>query len=473
MVDNILLYIFFFGVVSEVYFLAVHKYRWILLLAASYCLYTFWMQSAIWVLLAVTAVSYVAGLIIARTNKKTGRVVTAVCVVTIVSLMIAFKYLGFLTLSVNDLLRIFHLPARVQYLSFIQPLGIMFFSLKAISYVVDVYRRTIPAEKHIGYYALYIAFFPLLVAGPIERASTMLSQFRQKHPFNYIKAREGAFLIAYGFFKKMVIADQLGVIVTIVYKTPDTYIGYQLMTATVLFAIQIYCDFSGYSDIAIGSAKLLGFQTGPNFNNPYAAVSIRDFWDRWHISFSSWLKDYVYIPLGGSRVSPLRNNINILITFLISGLWHGANWTFVVWGLIHAGYLIGGNLYRNRFPRWTKWPVVRVPAIFVLVCIAWIFFRADTIHDATYILTHLFVNPYVKDFSLLPKEYITQENTLEYMRYMFIIFLLIQAVLSWRKNIGSISWPLRWALYYVLVISVMAAFYIYGGDVRTFIYATF
>ena len=262
-----------------------------------------------------------------------------------------------------------------------------------------MYRGKQKAERNFGIYSLYVMFYPQLVAGPIERPQNLLHQFREKHFFEYQRVVDGLKLMAWGLFKKIVVADQLALAVNFVYKNPADHTGLTLIIATVFFAFQIYCDFSGYSDIAIGAAQVMGFKLMDNFNRPYLSQSISEFWKRWHISLSTWFRDYVYIPLGGNKVSTLYWQFNIFITFLISGLWHGANWTFVIWGALNGFYLLFAHWTKNirntivaytklsKFPTFYKW--LQVLTTFTLVCIAWIFFRADTLSDAWYIVTHL------------------------------------------------------------------------------------
>lgn len=277
----------------------------------------------------------------------------------------------------------------------ILPMGISFYTFQAASYTIDVYKRELKPVRHYGYFSLYITFFPQLVAGPIERTANLLPQFYKKHKFNAKRALYGLKIMLLGYFKKIVIADRIAVAVNTVYNQPQDFTGLYFAVASFLFAFQIYCDFSGYSDIAVGCAKILGFDLMKNFKSPYLSGSIREFWRRWHISLSSWLMDYVYIPLGGSRTSKGRHYFNLLATFLVSGLWHGANWTFVIWGGLHGIYQIAGLITRSFRERWKKFwggdknPLLMIGSIivtFLLVDFAWIFFRANRVEDAFYII---------------------------------------------------------------------------------------
>ncbi len=312
-----------------------------------------------------------------------------------IGMLFMFKYFNFFSRSISTVFENFNILNNTLVFKLLLPIGISFYTFQTLSYVIDVYRGKMKPIKHLGIFALYVSFFPQLVAGPIERANRLIPQFFKNIEFNYYNIRSGLLLMLWGFFKKLVIADSLAIFVNIVYSNPSGHSGVALLLASYFFAFQIYCDFSGYSDIAIGAARTFGFDLMKNFNSPYIAISIRDFWKRWHISLSTWFKDYLYIPLGGSRVIKWRWYYNLLITFLISGLWHGANWTFVFWGLLHGFYLVISlwtKQYRNWFMHWTriaKHPViiyiVKITFTFHLVVIGWIIFRAKNIYDAIYI----------------------------------------------------------------------------------------
>lgn len=305
-----------------------------------------------------------------------------------------FKYFNFVSESVTAVFRLFAIQMNPVLLNLLLPVGISFYTFQTLSYVIDVYKGDVKAEHHFGYYATFISFFPQLVAGPIERTNNLLPQIKAEHKFDYDQATYGLKLMAWGYFKKIVIADTLSQFVSKVYDAPQGFSGFALVLATVFFTLQIYCDFSGYSDIAIGTAKLFGINLMTNFKSPYFSQSIKEFWSRWHISLSSWFRDYVYIPLGGSRVGKIRHAVNLLITFLVSGLWHGANWTFVIWGGIHGlGQVIENAIVPKKKLKekstGCEW-IIRVLCVFAFVSFAWIFFVSNSLEDAVYVISHLF-----------------------------------------------------------------------------------
>jgi D-alanyl-lipoteichoic acid acyltransferase DltB (MBOAT superfamily) len=401
MLFNSIHYLIFLPIVVGLYYVLPHRWRWLLLLVASYYFYMCWKASYALLLLLSTGAAYGAALGIDRTDdpRRKKRLLWA-CVGLLLGILFTFKYYNFANASLRGLFAALRIPVEIPYSNLLLPIGISFYTFQKISYVVDVYHGRVKAEKHFGIFAVYSCFFPQLVAGPIERAQHLLRQFYEIHEFSYDRATSGLALLLWGFFKKVVVADRVAILVKAVYGDPHSYSGAPLLAATVLFAFQIYCDFSGYTDIAIGSARLLGFDLMMNFRQPYFSASIPEFWRRWHISLSTWFKDYVYIPLGGNRVVKWRWYYNLFITFLISGLWHGANWTFAAWGALHGFYMVVDSLVgpgRERLlSRWSGGPAgvafagINVAITFALVVIAWIPFRAADFGDAWYIFTHLF-----------------------------------------------------------------------------------
>lgn len=386
MLFNSFQYLFFFPAVVFLYYSLPHRHRWILLLAASYLFYACWKPGYLILIFASTVVDYWAGLMMegARTKSRRRGFLFASLAVNL-GLLFAFKYFNFFSSSLAGVFAFANLPAPLPQFDILLPVGISFYTFQTLSYTIDVYRGERKAERHFGIFALYVSFFPQLVAGPIERSTRLLPQFREVHRFRETTAVSGLQLILWGLFKKIVIADRLAILVNGIYANPEAFPGPLLVLGTLAFAFQILCDFSGYSDIAIGSARVLGFKLMVNFKAPYFAASIGEFWKRWHISLSTWFRDYLYIPLGGSRVTFNRHLFNLLATFVVSGLWHGANWTFLAWGFLHGSYLIVevliGEKRLREVPRG-----VRVLITFCLTNIAWVFFRAGSIADAFGIL---------------------------------------------------------------------------------------
>lgn len=401
MLFNSLDFIVFFPVVVCGFFLLPHACRWVFLLGASYYFYSCWNLLYLLLIIAITLITYCAGLLIGKTQNMFLARCSLIggCIAPII-ILIVFKYLDFLINILNDFSEFVQLNYIVDPVGLILPIGISFYTFQVLSYVIDVYRRDRPYEGHLGIFSLYVSFFPQLVAGPIERSTRLLPQFKTQRAFDYDRVTSGMKLMLWGWILKVVIADNLSAIVDRVYTNPAGYSGTTLLTATYFFAFQIYCDFAGYSNIAIGAARILGYDLIQNFHRPYLADSIADFWRRWHISLSTWFKDYLYIPLGGNRTkSDWQNYFNIMVVFLLSGLWHGANWTFVIWGSIHGVFLVLSRFTRSgrktltellgihRFPLGLRF--LRTVATFGLVAFAWIFFRASSVSDAFLIISKI------------------------------------------------------------------------------------
>ncbi|MBX3180578.1 MAG: MBOAT family protein [Candidatus Hydrogenedentes bacterium] len=390
MLFNSMPFCLYFPAVAGVYFLAPERWRWAWLLAASYGFYMAWEPGYVALLWISTAVDYVAARRIAASSGGARRVWLGASLTANLGLLFFFKYYNFFRDSLGAGARSAGLSLELPYSDFLLPLGISFYTFQTLSYTIDVYRGERAPERHLGYFALYVCFFPQLVAGPIERASRLLPQLRRAHAFDYDRVCDGLRLMAWGFFKKMVIADRLAVAVERVYAEPGGHSGPVLLLATLAFGYQIYCDFSGYSDIAIGAARVMGVGLSPNFNRPYAASSIRDFWRRWHMTLSAWFRDYVYVPLGGNRNSAAGWAAAILVVFAASGLWHGANWTFLVWGLIHGGLLIAERGAVAVAPGLARIPhALKVALTFSAVHVGWIFFRAADLGEALEVVSGL------------------------------------------------------------------------------------
>ncbi|MEM1270711.1 MAG: MBOAT family protein, partial [Bacteroidota bacterium] len=400
-------FLIFFPVVVGLYFATPHRFRWILLLAASYYFYMAWEPAYALLIAGSTVVDYfTARAMGSRATKRERRPFLWLSLAANLGLLGYFKYANFFAGSLNAL----RVLPEVPYHDFLLPVGISFYTFQTLSYTIDVYRGARDAERHFGIFALYVSFFPQLVAGPIERSTRLLPQFFEHYGFDYERVASGLRLMLWGFFKKVVIADHVATYVDVVYNSPADHTGLTVWIATYFFAFQIYCDFSGYSDIAIGTARVMGYELMDNFRRPYFSKSIAEFWRRWHISLSTWFRDYVYIPLGGNRVSKGRWYANLMIVFLVSGLWHGANWTFVVWGGLHGLYLVVGLVTQPaRDQAWSrvvsnqqlqrmsflpsgatvrKWVAVFVT--FHLVVLAGVFFRAANVGEAWLLLGNMF-----------------------------------------------------------------------------------
>lgn len=395
MLFNSLTFAAFLIVVFLLYYIIPHKYRWIFLLAASYVFYMNLHVAYGLLLLATTVLTYVLGL---RTEAAPTARAKKRClllgIVPLVLVLLFFKTAAPVIDRLNALIDAGRLSLQPLTIRILLPAGVSFYFFQSIGYLIDVYRGKVKAERHFGYYALFVSFFPQLLAGPIGRADSLLPQYKKERPFDYDKASYGIRLMAWGYFKKLVIADVLAGVVNTVYDNATSYVGLVFIVVTILFAIEIYCDFSGYSDIAVGCAKLFGIDLMTNFRTPYFSFSIREFWNRWHISLSTWLRDYVYIPLGGSRVPKWRHCLNLLITFLVSGFWHGSRLTYLAWGGLHGLLQVIETLL---YPKTRKGVEVKrkkhwwqLPITFLLLCFTWIFFRANSITDAVWIIKKLF-----------------------------------------------------------------------------------
>ncbi|WP_231940363.1 MBOAT family O-acyltransferase [Filimonas lacunae] len=471
MLFNSFQFLYFFVVVTAIYFILPHKNRWFLLLASSCYFYMAFVPVYILILGATIVVDYFAGIYIEQSQGKRRKAFLIASLVANIGTLAIFKYYNFINDNLTLLLHGVHINNPIPYLTILLPIGLSFHTFQAMSYTIEVYRGNQPAERNFGIYSLYVMFYPQLVAGPIERPQNLLYQFKTKHEFDYQRIVDGLKLMAWGVFKKVVIADRLAMVVNNVYDHPHEYHGLSLVIATVFFSFQIFCDFSGYTDIALGSAKVMGFTLMKNFNRPYHAKSINDFWSRWHISLSTWFKDYLYIPLGGNRVSVPRWYLNLFIVFLISGLWHGASWTYIIWGGLNGFYLVFALVtrkWRNKMVDASgirKWPVVysilQVITTFVLVATAWVFFRAHTLADAVYIIESGYTETGADVVNLLRS--VPIHNFL-YLRDIaaggLVILLLEMAHLVQRKTsvIGFLNTRpkyIRWSAYYVFVFLLL------------------
>ena len=394
-------FLIFLPITLILYWIFPNKYRYICLFIASYTFYMFWNPKYALLMGISTVVTFLSGVLIEKLKYK--RIVVAFSFIINLTILIFFKYFDFLLQNINIILSALNIQLINKPFDVILPVGISFYTFQALSYTIDVYRGDIKPEKNIVKYALFVSFFPQLVAGPIERSKNLLIQIENLEKvkrFDYNRITEGLTLMLFGYFQKMVIADRAAILVDTVFNSYYEYNSMALILAAIFFAIQIYCDFGSYSLIAIGTAKVMGINLMENFNTPYFARSVKEFWSRWHISLSTWFRDYLYIPLGGNRCSKVRKSFNILVTFLVSGLWHGANFTFIAWGAIHGIFhIIEEQLkpikekYLNKFNIKTNafsFIMLEIIITFIIVDLAWIFFRAETIHDALLYIKRIF-----------------------------------------------------------------------------------
>lgn len=497
MLFNSLAFLIFFPTVLFIHYLLPVKVRYLWLLVTSYFFYMCWNPVYALLMLTSTAITFVCGLLVGKADtQKKKKFFVALCFVCNLGILIFFKYSNFLGENVNQLLSLFGIAQRVPRIDVLLPVGISFYTFQALSYVVDAYREDVPVERNFFRYALFVSFFPQLVAGPIERSANLLRQVHQPQPFDFERARRGLLLMLWGLFQKIVIADRAAILVNAVYDDPLNHAGLTLMVATALFAVQIYCDFGGYSAIAIGAAQVLGFELRPNFRQPYLAVSVADFWRRWHISLSTWFRDYLYIPLGGGRKGTPRKYWNVMVTFVVSGLWHGASWSYVIWGALNGLMQVLGDA-RRIFVGWlrrTK-PVARllpmrgkppfsarllnVLITFVFINLTWVFFRAPTAEAAFTVLRQTFAcfNPWVLIDGSLYKLGI--EATEFWVLMIAILLLLCVDVMhekgfSFREGLLRQQLWFRWAVYLGMIFAVLL-FGIYGPNMAAsaFIYFQF
>lgn len=448
-------YAIFLPLVFILYWWLPHRVRWWLLLIASYYFYMSWNPQYVVLILGTTIVSYISAILLERTESaKQKKLIIVVASLICLGVLFVFKYFNFLSESVAYVCAQLAIPLHPVTLQVLLPVGISFYTFQTLSYVIDVYKGKVKAERHFGQYATFISFFPQLVAGPIERTQNLLPQIKSVKVFNYDEAVYGLRLMAWGFFKKLVVADNAAIIVDNVYGSLDKCTGLDLILAVFLFTMQIYCDFSGYSDIAIGSARILGIKLMTNFKSPYWSGSLKEFWGRWHISLSTWFRDYLYISLGGSRCSALRHNINIMITFLVSGLWHGANWTFVFWGGVHGVIQVIENMLRvNKSERHGFKRILSVIFIFIVCNIAWVFFRARTISDAFYVLGNIIIPVGGIEWYLHSGVEILKSDVKALLYPIVLIFAfdyvsLKNDVLEWLSNCRIV---VRWCIYVVII----------------------
>lgn len=494
MLFNSLKFLVFFPIVALFYYLCPHRVRYIYLLAASYFFYMCWNPKYVVLLMGSTVVTYFAGLAIGYVSshgnsphlKKT--ILASACILNLLVLVV-FKYANFLLANLQKVCELLGVKATMPSVYLLLPVGISFYIFQALGYLIDVYRGEVKPERNIGKYALFVSFFPQLVAGPIERSRNLLPQFDEKHTFSYETVKENLLLMGWGFFLKIVIADRIAIFVDNVFAANTVYGGWYLIVAGILFAIQIYCDFAGYSTIAIGAAGVMGFRLMDNFKSPYCSRNIKEFWSRWHISLNDWFRDYLYIPLGGNRKGKIRQKINQMIVFLVSGLWHGAMWNYVIWGGLNGLYIIVSDLIaplrkkaEEKFhinPELFCNRILSTVITFLLAAFSLVIFRANGATEAGLIVKSMFhaQNIHVLFDGSLYNLGLDQKN-FAFMIVSILILIVADALhyrgFSFRKWLPAQNLWFRWLVYIALIESLLV-FGIWGSgyNAASFIYFQF
>jgi alginate O-acetyltransferase complex protein AlgI len=454
MLFNSIEFVIFFPLVTLLIYLLPHKFRWLHLLAASCFFYMFFIPQYIFILFTTIIIDYYAAILIEKTLPHKKKTYLVLSIISTCLVLFIFKYFDFFNENMIYLSHLlgFYYPEKLIH--FILPIGLSFHTFQSLSYVIEVYKGKQRPEKHFGIYSLYVMFYPQLVTGPIERPQNLLVQLRQKKKLEYANLVEGMRLILFGLFIKMVIADNLAVYVDKIYTNPGGFNTISILTGLIFYSFQIYCDFYGYSSIAIGCAKTMGYNLMDNFKNPYFSKSINEFWHRWHISLSSWFRDYVYFSLGGNRVKIQRWIINILIVFALSGLWHGAKWTFVIWGLTHGFILVLENFINKkvRLKNLEKnrriYELFNLLKTFIIVTFVWVLFRATDLQQVKLILTSIYNNYKIIDnFHVNPMIWI-----------FLILFILIDSLIfnerfdTWCTRRNKFT---RWSIYFVILFLII------------------
>ena len=477
-------FIVFALIVIPLYFATGQSWRWMLLLVASYFFYAQAEASYILLIAFSTLVDYLVALGLERTKQDQllrRRALLACSVCANLGVLFLFKYANLFSSAAADLANALGMPLQIASLELVLPVGISFYTFQSMAYTIDVYRGRLPAHRRLGVFATYVALFPQLVAGPIERATNMLPQFALKFDFDYDRVVSGLRLALWGFFKKVVIADRLAIYVNEVYGNVEAYTGASLILAATFFTFQVYCDFSGYSDIAIGLARVMGFRLMENFRRPFLATSVSEFWRRWHISLSSWFRDYVYISLGGNRCGLARQLFNVFLVFTLSGLWHGAAWTFAIWGAMHGVAAAIETWFRARkiqlLPDNALCYAIKVvyPGLFLTFSL--IVFRSANLEEISYIFRHLF--DFSRGLSALTDPFAAGllPQRLEFtLSFMLIGGLLLIDWIDERHGIealfGQLALLPRWGIYYALLVSIYVSLF-YHTAAQDFIYFQF
>lgn len=462
MLFDSLSFLIFFPSVVLIYFILPHRFKLFFLFLASCIFYISAVPVYLLVIFLSIFIDYFSAIIISKSKKRKRKIFLCVSLITNIGLLCIFKYFNFFNQNLSSLTNIFgiHYSPFILYVAI--PIGLSFHTFQGMSYVIEVYKKNFKPEKNLLKYASFIMFFPQLVAGPIERPQQLLPQFSKKHIFNYDDTISGLRLMLWGMFKKVAIADRIGVFVDPVFADPHSFNGLTIAVATVLYAFQIYYDFSGYTDIARGAARILGYRLEINFNNPYISSSIQDFWRRWHITLSNWFRDYVYIPLGGNRKGKLKLCRNLLITFFLCGLWHGASWHFVIWGVLNGVYLIIFNIWNDRNKNKYHLPSkLSIIITFATVCITWIFFRANSVSAAIYMIKKIFTYPFSNfQFSEIGGSIFLEQNKFEFLIVIVLIFI-VETVQIWKSKVFNFlpmgSKSFRWAMYISIIWIIILA----------------
>lgn len=492
-------FLLFFPVVTIVYFIIPKKIKWVWLLVCSYYFYMGWNPRYALLMATSTLITYLSGILIDWSNKNTHdekkqirqkKLWVALSFVSNLSILFLFKYFDFFMGSISKVLSVVGIEVLANvHFDVLLPVGISFYTFQALGYTMDVYRGEIHAERNPFRYALFISFFPQLVAGPIERSKNLLMQLNTPQKFDYDRVKSGLILMGWGLFQKVVIADRIGRLVDISIHNYQDYSGFQLIVVIVLFAIQILCDFSGYSNTAIGAAEVMGFKLMQNFKQPYFAHSIKEFWSRWHISLSTWFKDYLYIPLGGNRKGKLRTYFNTMVTFLVSGLWHGANWSYVIWGALHGVYQIVGDIVRPIKEKAYKKLRINTEAFsfkwgqtiitFMLVCVGWVFFRAPGLRAAMDILYRMIFHfdfHSIFNLNVFYKSGYSIYETIFILATCGVLFIvdLLSRKYDLRKELMKQNLWFQWTVYLVGIFTlVLTSIYFADGVSQQFIYFQF
>ncbi|MCM1125274.1 MAG: MBOAT family protein [Lachnospiraceae bacterium] len=479
MLFNSINYLIFFPIVVFIYYLIPKRIKHLWLLCASYFFYMCWNAKYALLMLFSTLVTYGCGYLLDIIKSKSlnekkelllKRFTIIVSLLLNLGILFYFKYINFALQTIIKLFQLVNIEISIPSFDIILPVGISFFTFQAIGYTIDVYRGEIKAERNLFRYALFVSFFPQLVAGPIERSKNLLTQLHTAHKFDVSQAESGLLTMVYGLFLKVVIADNISNVIDPVFSSPEQYMGMELLLAVILFAFQIYCDFEGYSKLAIGSARVLGIHLNQNFNSPYLASSVKDFWRRWHISLTSWFRDYLYISLGGNRKGVLRKHFNMMIIFLCSGLWHGAGWKFIVWGGLNGLFCITEDLFKPINEKWFyklkinkctfSYKLFQRIAAFLLIDFTWIFFRAETLRSAIYILCKIveefkfewiLVAEYLNTF-ISPQQFIVITLSL---LVLFVIDYLRYKKINLQELFFSQQFLFRWIVYFFLFLLII------------------